>query len=255
MGPGAEAGPVSTVPETACQKSENIVLWLFLASGHPISLYKMLALRRAPATAARCAVRLARTTPVAAAVASTSRAASTASAAAATTSRRSYATHSPAQTAGANASNPVLPSLNNFTEEEDLLRETARKFSEEVVAPRVREMDESEKMDPEIIKGLFENGVWPIDFSCHVTLRAENILCLKFMGIETSADHGGAECGFTSAIIVIEGERSQSSDQTSSAIRADPPPASYRARKGRSVCVCDVRRSQHAGQHYSSSLR
>jgi hypothetical protein len=26
------------------------------------------------------------------------------------------------------------------------------------------------------------------------------------MGIETSADHGGAECGFTSAIVVIEGE-------------------------------------------------
>lgn len=26
------------------------------------------------------------------------------------------------------------------------------------------------------------------------------------MGIETSADHEGAECGFTSAIIVIEGE-------------------------------------------------
>lgn len=25
------------------------------------------------------------------------------------------------------------------------------------------------------------------------------------MGIETSADHGGAECGFTSAIVVIEG--------------------------------------------------
>lgn len=28
----------------------------------------------------------------------------------------------------------------------------------------------------------------------------------QFMGIETSADHGGAECGFTSAIIVIEGQ-------------------------------------------------
>lgn len=25
------------------------------------------------------------------------------------------------------------------------------------------------------------------------------------MGIETSSDHGGADCGFTSAIIVIEG--------------------------------------------------
>lgn len=26
------------------------------------------------------------------------------------------------------------------------------------------------------------------------------------MGIETSGDHGGAECGFTSAIVVIEGK-------------------------------------------------
>lgn len=64
-----------------------------------------------------------------------------------------------------------------------MLRDTVRKFSEEIVAPKVREMDEAEKMDPEIIKGLFDNG---------------------FMGIETSADHGGAECGFTSAIVVIE---------------------------------------------------
>lgn len=40
-----------------------------------------------------------------------------------------------------------------------MLRETVRKFSEEIVAPKVREMDESEKMDPEIIKGLFDNGV------------------------------------------------------------------------------------------------
>jgi short/branched chain acyl-CoA dehydrogenase len=28
-----------------------------------------------------------------------------------------------------------------------------------VIAPKVREMDEKEHMDPEIIKGLFENGV------------------------------------------------------------------------------------------------
>lgn len=76
-----------------------------------------------------------------------------------------------------------MPSLNNFTEEEDLLRETVLKFSTDVVEPKVREMDEAEKMDPEIIKGLFEQG---------------------FMGIETSSDHGGADCGFTSAIIVIE---------------------------------------------------
>lgn len=95
-----------------------------------------------------------------------------------------------------------MPSLNNFTEEEELLRETARRFSEEVVAPKVREMDESEKMDPEIIKGLFENGVSP-NLADQVSCDTD---CSQFMGIETSADHGGAECGFTSAIIVIEGE-------------------------------------------------
>lgn len=34
-----------------------------------------------------------------------------------------------------------------------------KKFADEVVAPKVIEMDENEKMDPEIIKGLFEQGV------------------------------------------------------------------------------------------------
>ena len=44
-------------------------------------------------------------------------------------------------------------------------------------------MDENEMMDPAVIQGLFEQGL---------------------MGIETSADHGGAESSFTSAIIAIE---------------------------------------------------
>jgi hypothetical protein len=39
-------------------------------------------------------------------------------------------------------------SLWNFTEEEEMLRETVRRFAEEVVAPKVRAMDESEVMDP-----------------------------------------------------------------------------------------------------------
>lgn len=34
-----------------------------------------------------------------------------------------------------------------------------RRFAQDVVAPKVREMDEAETMDPEIIKGLFEQGV------------------------------------------------------------------------------------------------
>ncbi|KAI0706936.1 acyl-CoA oxidase [Cerioporus squamosus] len=82
------------------------------------------------------------------------------------------------------AASDVRPtSLDTFTEEEQMLRESVRRFAEDVVAPKVREMDESEMMDKSVIKGLFEQGL---------------------MGIETSADYGGAESSFTSAIIAIE---------------------------------------------------
>jgi short/branched chain acyl-CoA dehydrogenase len=77
-----------------------------------------------------------------------------------------------------------INSLSKLTEEEEMLREAVRRFAQEVVEPKVREMDENEKMDPEVIKGLFEQGL---------------------MGIETSEELGGAGCSFTAAIIVIEG--------------------------------------------------
>ncbi|GLB33321.1 putative acyl-CoA oxidase [Lyophyllum shimeji] len=77
----------------------------------------------------------------------------------------------------------AIGSLDNFTEEETMLRDAVRRFAVDVVAPKVREMDENENMDPSVIKGLFEQGL---------------------MGIETSAEHGGAESSFTSAIIAIE---------------------------------------------------
>ncbi|KAH8080903.1 acyl-CoA dehydrogenase/oxidase [Filobasidium floriforme] len=75
------------------------------------------------------------------------------------------------------------PSIYNFTEEEEMLRETVRKFAQEVIGPKVTEMDESEVMDPEIIKGLFDQGL---------------------MGIETSAEHGGSEMSFMAAILAVE---------------------------------------------------
>jgi short/branched chain acyl-CoA dehydrogenase len=75
-----------------------------------------------------------------------------------------------------------------------------RRFAVDVVKPKVQEMDEKEQMDPAIIQGLFDQGVrlFPI-----VTLTAAHVY-LQLMGIETSADHGGAESSFTSAIIAIE---------------------------------------------------
>lgn len=39
-------------------------------------------------------------------------------------------------------------SLWNWTEEENMLRETVRRFAEDVVGPKSREMDENEVMDP-----------------------------------------------------------------------------------------------------------
>lgn len=64
-----------------------------------------------------------------------------------------------------------------------MLRDTVRRFAENEVKPRVQQMDEDEKMDPAIIKGLFEQGL---------------------MAIETAPELGGAGCSFMSAIIVIE---------------------------------------------------
>jgi len=74
-------------------------------------------------------------------------------------------------------------SLAKFTDEEEMLRDAVRRFAENEVKPRVEEMDENEKMDPAIIKGLFEQGL---------------------MAIETAPELGGAGGSFTSAIVVIE---------------------------------------------------
>ncbi|KAL1413137.1 hypothetical protein Q8F55_000886 [Vanrija albida] len=74
-------------------------------------------------------------------------------------------------------------SLYNFTDEENLLRETVRKYATEVIEPKVREMDEAEVMDKDVIQGLFDNGL---------------------MGIETPEQYDGAGMSFTSAIIAVE---------------------------------------------------
>lgn len=67
-------------------------------------------------------------------------------------------------------------------------------------------MDESETMDPSIIKGLFDQGV----SSAFDSERQRGQLTFtcpcppQLMAIETDPDHGGAGASFTSAILVIE---------------------------------------------------
>ncbi|KAJ1730365.1 hypothetical protein LPJ61_003053 [Coemansia biformis] len=76
-----------------------------------------------------------------------------------------------------------LPSLHTLSEEEEMMRDVVVRFARDVVQPKVLEMDETETMDPQVIRGLFDAGL---------------------MGIETPADLGGAEASFMSAIIAIE---------------------------------------------------
>jgi len=57
------------------------------------------------------------------------------------------------------------------------------RFAQDVILPKVRDMDESEKMDMTIVEQCFEQGL---------------------MGIEVPEEYGGAGMNFTAAIVAIE---------------------------------------------------
>jgi short/branched chain acyl-CoA dehydrogenase len=63
------------------------------------------------------------------------------------------------------------------------MAESVSRFSQDVILPKVRAMDEAEAMDPSVVEQLFEQGL---------------------MGIEIPEEFGGAGMNFTSAIVVIE---------------------------------------------------
>ena len=73
--------------------------------------------------------------------------------------------------------------LSTFTEEEQMLQEMVRKFARNEIAPRVREMDEKQKVDRELVSQLFSLGL---------------------MGIEIPEEYGGVGASFFSAILAVE---------------------------------------------------
>ncbi|KAI1172421.1 acyl-CoA dehydrogenase [Nemania sp. FL0916] len=77
---------------------------------------------------------------------------------------------------------PPTP-ITHLSETETAMQEAVSKFANDVIAPKVRDMDEAEKMDPTLVEQLFEQGL---------------------MGVEIPEDYGGAGMNFTSAIICIE---------------------------------------------------
>jgi hypothetical protein len=51
-----------------------------------------------------------------------------------------------------------------------LTSHVVKRFAQDVIGPKVREMDENEMMDPSVIQALFEQGVRDSTSLCHVQL-------------------------------------------------------------------------------------
>ncbi|HEX3570583.1 MAG TPA: acyl-CoA dehydrogenase [Acidobacteriaceae bacterium] len=73
--------------------------------------------------------------------------------------------------------------LTGLGDEEKIFRDTVRRFAVEQVGPLVREMDDSQQMDPGLIQKLFQLGL---------------------MGIEVPEQYGGAGGTFFNAILAVE---------------------------------------------------
>eukprot|EP01080_Neovahlkampfia_damariscottae_P004513 gene4513-7891_t len=71
----------------------------------------------------------------------------------------------------------------SLSETELLIQESTRDFAKKIIQPKVREMDENEEMNADILKKCFDQG-----------------LC----GLEIPEKYGGSELNFMSAILAIE---------------------------------------------------
>lgn len=70
-----------------------------------------------------------------------------------------------------------------LTEDEQMFRDSVRQFAQEAIGPKVREMDEHGKFDPELVRQFFQLGL---------------------MGIEVPEQYGGGGGTFFEAILAVE---------------------------------------------------
>lgn len=79
---------------------------------------------------------------------------------------------------------PDLPMpLTQFSEEEQMFRESVREFAQAKIRPHVHSMDEAGKFEPDLLRQFFD---------------------MHLMGIEIPEDYGGAGCGFFMSILAVE---------------------------------------------------
>ncbi len=75
------------------------------------------------------------------------------------------------------------PALSLLTEEESMFRDAVRDFAGSEIAPRVSAMDEAQKMDPGLVRQLFELGL---------------------MAVEIPERFGGTGANFFTSVLVVE---------------------------------------------------
>jgi len=75
------------------------------------------------------------------------------------------------------------PPVTSVTEDEAMMQAAAARFAADEVMPRVASMDDASKMEPELIRAIFDAG---------------------FMGVEIDERYGGSGSSFTAACLVIE---------------------------------------------------
>lgn len=76
-----------------------------------------------------------------------------------------------------------VPALTQLTEDEKMLQDAARDFAETYIKPKVQEMDEAAKLDPELVQQFFDMGL---------------------MGIEIPEKYSGGGGSFFMSIVAIE---------------------------------------------------
>ena len=73
--------------------------------------------------------------------------------------------------------------LTQFSEEEQMFRESVRDFARAKIRPHVHSMDEAGKFEPDLLRQFFD---------------------MNLMGIEIPENYGGAGCGFFMSILAVE---------------------------------------------------
>lgn len=76
-----------------------------------------------------------------------------------------------------------MPALTQLTEDEKMLQDAARDFAESAIKPKVHEMDEQAKLDPDLVQDFFDMGL---------------------MGIEIPEKYSGGGGSFFMSIVAIE---------------------------------------------------